>query len=126
VSPEELAILRAIALITEVLNLIQGTQSDEETHARETSQYRIQTRVDNLDFIATDPVYGFTGIIDAIAAVRLDNAQPHLATLTDVLDALANMPPITLPEDPPPGYGSGDLSEVWLSNLEVYEWCPQD
>jgi hypothetical protein len=126
VTPEELAILRAIALITELLNLVQGTQSDAETHARETSQYRIQSRVDNIDFIATDPVYGFMGIIDAIAGVRIDNASPHLATLTDVLDAIAAIPQFTLPETPPPGYGGGEGVSPWLSNLETYDWCPVD
>lgn len=116
-----------------ILALLQQVGGDTSSHAREYVPYVIEYDTTLSRAAILNEIYGLPAayldrqdILTAIQNVRLDTASPHIATITDVLDALANMPPITLPEPPPPGYGGGDLSEVWLSNLETYDWCPVD
>lgn len=116
----------AILIVQQILALILDQQGEESQQAVESNPYRIQTATELAYGYLKDPVVGLPNLFAAIQSVRLDTASPHIGTITDVLDVLANMPPITLPEIPPPGYGAGDLSEVWLSNLETYDWCPID
>ncbi len=116
-----------------ILGLIQAIQGDETNHAREHVPYAIETDALLSRAYLSSPIYGLAGLysdiqdaLTAIQNVRLDTASPHVGTITDVLDMLALLTPVTLPEVPPPGYGGGDLSDVWLSNLEVYDFCPVD
>lgn len=115
-----------IATLTQLIGILVGMDTDKANHARESAPFHIQTRVDELLFLAQDPGVGFFGLSDAIAAVRLDTAEPHLATLTDVLDAIALLTPVTLPDLPPEGWNLGGGSDVWLSNLETFDWCAVD
>jgi hypothetical protein len=123
-----------LALLQLILSLVQGIAGDDASQAREHVPYVIEHDAAFTLAYLQNGTFGLEGaywdrqdILTAIANVRLDTAQPHVGTITDVLDAIAALTPVTLPEVPPPGYGvSVDLSEVWLSNLEVYDWCPVD
>lgn len=58
-------------------------------------------------------------ILTAVQNVRTDTATPHLATVQDVLDALAGLPlnPVNLPPTPPAGYGGATPAAIWNYTL---------
>jgi len=131
-TPED--VLAILALLNQILALVTGDEQDNATVAREPTRYRILNQVELNGAILGNETYGLAEIyayiqdtITAVQNVRLDTAEPHIGTITDVLDAIALLTPVTLPEVPPPGYGGSlDASSVWLSNLETYDWCPID
>lgn len=116
----------AILIVQQILALILDQQGGEAQQAVESNPYRIQTATELAYGYLKDPVVGLPNLFAAIQSVRLDTASPHIGTITDVLDALANMPPVTLPEIPPPGYGTGDPTGVWGVVFGTYAWCELD
>lgn len=118
--------LALLALVNQILGLVEQLNGQTDETARETYAYAIQTRAGQILLDLQNTSTGLAALNNAIFAVRLDTQEPHVATLTDVLDAIAAVPQFQLPEIPPPGYGGGDLTEVWLSNFETYDWCTVD
>lgn len=131
-TPDEF--LALLALVNQILAIVSGSEDDSATVAREPTRYRILNQVELNGAILSNETYGLSELyayiqdtINAVQNVRLDTTEPHIATVTDVLAAIALLTPVTLPETPPPGYGGSlDASAVWLSNLETYDWCPVD
>jgi hypothetical protein len=123
-TPDQVLLL--FQLIQQLLAMVDALGDQSGQTAVESRPLAIEDRVTTSWNAIFSPNYGLDALAGAIQSVRLDTASPHIGTITDVLDAIALLTPITLPEVPPPGYGGGDLSEVWLSNLETYDWCPID
>lgn len=127
-------VIAILAALNQVLSILGVLQGDESATAREHVPYAIENDVLLTKALVNSPIFGLAELyayqqdaINAIQNVRLDTASPHIATVTDVLDAIALLTPVTLPELPPPGYGGSlDASTVWLSNLETYDFCPVD
>lgn len=123
-TPEEYLIL--VQLLQQVLSLIAGQQGNDARLAVESSPYRIQTYTDLAWDYLHDDIVGLPALLAAVARVRLDESSPHVGTISDVLDAIAAMPLVTLPEVPPPGYGPGDVVSVWGEVFGTYTWCEVD
>jgi hypothetical protein len=123
-TPEQF--LALFAAVQQLLALVEQLNGESDETARETYAYAIQTRAGQILLDLNNTATGLAALQSAIFAVRIDTQEPHAATLTDVLDAIASVPQFELPEIPPPGYGGGDLTEVWLSNFETYDWCTVD
>lgn len=119
------------ALVQQVLSAVLTTlgivQSlDRVQAAQENVPFTIETTLAILDSYSRNAPTGFPAVLDAIALVRLDTASPHLATLTDVLDAIAAAPLVTLPTDPPPTWSIAFGVGTWLYSVDVPSMCPID
>lgn len=75
-----------------------------------------------------DPTVGLTNaydqrvdIIGQVGLLQINTAEPHPATLTDILAAFGSIPVYTLPEIPPDGYGNGLSGICYPQQL-----CSQD
>ena len=122
-----------LAYILEILGLVQSIKSVVENLAPpqgnvavETAPYEILLNTIRIDAATENLPTQFSDVLTQIAAVRLDTTSPHLATLTDVLDAIALLTPVTLPTTPPPGYGGASLTDIWAQTLEVGQMCALD
>lgn len=123
-TPDELFLL--FQLLQQILGVANSISQGEQTQAVESNPFRIQTAAELAYGYVKDPVVGLPNLFAAIQNVRLDTGSPHLATLTDVLDAIAALTPVTLPVDPPPGYGFGDFNAAWGVVFGTYAWCEED
>ena len=120
------AILEVLGRVQAIQSLVQAITGAADNTARENVPFTIETNVAIIDSNVRDPAHGLAAIIDAIQAVRLDTTSPHIATITDVLDTLSAMPPVTLPTIPPDGYGGATTSQVWGYLLDVPSMCSVD
>lgn len=116
--------------ILQLLNLVAGyTQGGAVEHA----PFTIEHEVLFSRALLNSPIFGLAELyayqqdtINAVQNVRLDTSSPHIGTITDVLDAIALLTPITLPEIPPPGYGPGDGPSTWPALIDVVQMCSLD
>lgn len=120
------AILEVLGRVQAIQSLINALTAQSDQTARENVPFTIETNVALIDSNVRDPAHGLAAIVNAIQAVRLDTSSPHIATITDVLDAIAAAPSVTLPTTPPPGYGGSSSAEVWSVVLPVGQMCALD
>jgi hypothetical protein len=112
-----MSLAQIFALVQQVLNALLVTLGVVQSlEAKQTSvesiPYATQVDADLARAMLENSGFGLAVLATRIEAVRYDAASPHLATITDVLDALAAAPLITLPTVPPPGYGFNGLVYV--------------
>lgn len=123
-----------LALVTQILDrvlialgILESLQGENPRIAREGTPYNIEALAQDTLIAVNDADHGLSALSDQIAAVRHDTSADPRPDLDVIFETLLALTPVTLPEEPPPGYGfTGELGEVWLSNLEVYDWCPVD
>lgn len=122
-----------IELLQAILQLLQLVAGQQGSAAKEHVPYAIEQDALLTRALVDSPIFGLAELyayiqdaINAIQKVRLDTASPHLGTITDVLDAIAALTPVTLPTEPPPGYGGGDTSSLWATVVDVAQMCSLD
>jgi hypothetical protein len=95
-----------------IVEIIKQHQPSEGVVAVEHSPFRIQTDVDAIETLATDPGYGLQALKDHVLYLQSSMQDPHLANLTDILAAITGLPTVTLPTTPPDGYGGTTFGPV--------------
>ena len=120
------AILEVLGLAQSIKSAVDSLRGSSDQTAKENVPFTIETNVALIDSNVRDPAHGLAAIITAIQSVRLDTTSPHIGTITDVLDAIALLTPVTLPTTPPPGYGGADAPTVWAYVIPVGQMCALD
>jgi hypothetical protein len=80
--------------------------------AVESSRFSIEDIAFSTAGTLTDPVYGLPAINTTLNLVALTIQGTGLPTIADVLAAIGNVNPVTLPETPPAGYGGTVIGEI--------------
>ena len=114
--PEDKALLRQ--LLTLVLAL-SGEQPLPSDLSAEPVKFDTWKYAKNSWLYLDDPTLGLTNaydqrldILGAVGLLQINTAEPHPATLTDILAAFGDIPVYTLPETPPAGYGGTVIGEI--------------
>lgn len=116
-----------LAAILNILGIVQATKQvvDELANippelgnvARESAEFNIEDVVLSNSAILTNATYGLAAINTSVNLVPGIIQGVDLHTIYDVLQAINGIPPYTLPETPPSGYGNGLSGTINVAQL---------
>jgi len=107
--PEDKALL---AYIVQLLLALSGEPQVPGDVSTEPGKWGTWDIAQTIKAYLQDPTDGLAAATDqrnllygAVNLLQINTADPHPATLTDILAAIGNVNPVTLPTTPPSGYG---------------------